>query len=167
VIRARASVPFVACALLLTAGARAASTDAAASPRAVVKALYAHHFAHDMAFTESSVRSKEAWLAPDFMKVCLAYLAQPGDPNEAPLIDGDPFTDSQEYPRRFKVGEPERPKPSTARVPVSLKRPHLAKRVVVILTLVQDEWKVSDVQGQDGTSLVSLLGTAAKPGGSS
>ncbi|HEX9147704.1 MAG TPA: hypothetical protein VF958_00955 [Thermoanaerobaculia bacterium] len=88
------------------------------TPSATVRAFYAFHFAHDMAFTPESVRVKNRWLAPVLVDLCESYFRRPASSEEVPEIDGDPFTDSQEYPKRFRVGAA-RVSGEAARVPVT------------------------------------------------
>ena len=59
-----------------------------------------------MGFSEASVRERSAWLAPELVDLCHAYFQKPVHPDEVPDVDGDPFTDSQEYPKSFSVGRP-------------------------------------------------------------
>jgi hypothetical protein len=127
------------------------------SPARAVGDLYAFHFAHEMAFTPDSVGAKSAWLAPDLKDLIDAYFARPVDPNEAPPINGDPFTDSQEYPSKFKVG-PARVTGEVARVPVRLSwKAGPPRSVTIHLVRIGGRWRVWDVLGSDGTSLRALL----------
>jgi hypothetical protein len=50
------------------------------------------------------VGAKRAWLAPELLDLCKAYFKKPVPADDVPEIDGDPFTDSQEYPKLFRVG---------------------------------------------------------------
>jgi hypothetical protein len=85
---------------------RIAMGAAPAPPTRVVAAFYRYHFTHDMAFTPTSVGVKRAWLAPELLDLCKAYFKKPVPADDVPEIDGDPFTDSQEYPKLFRVGPP-------------------------------------------------------------
>lgn len=127
-------------------------------PAAVVREFYAFHFAHDMAFTRAAVRARSRWLAPDLLAHIGAYFARPSDPNEVPDIDGDPFTDSQEYPRSFQVGVA-RIVGDTARVPVAMLWPEGDRRMVrVLLVRVGGAWRITDLRYANGEpSLRELL----------
>jgi hypothetical protein len=81
-------------------GALAADT----SPAGVVERLLEHHFAGSMAFDAAHLAYHAQWLTPELTGGIKQYLAKPSDPSEVPAINGDPFTDSQEYPTRFAVG---------------------------------------------------------------
>jgi hypothetical protein len=140
-------------------GGRAADTVAVA----VVRAFYAFHFAHDMGFSAAAVRRRAAWLAPDLLALCRAYFARPSNRDEVPSIDGDPFTDSQEYPRSFRVGAPMAPRstapaPDTALVPVTLVWSGTERRrLTVVVVAARGSWLIADVRYPDGPSLRHLL----------
>ncbi|MBK7975414.1 MAG: DUF3828 domain-containing protein [Deltaproteobacteria bacterium] len=70
----------------------------------VVRTFYTYHLKHDMSFTEGTVAKRKEWLAPDFYRLLLAEVRRPTEPGEAPFVNGDPFTDSQEYPTRAASG---------------------------------------------------------------
>jgi hypothetical protein len=156
---AAAVVPAVLAAQIAAAAqARTPLTVSAAAD--LVKAFYTFHFAHDMAFTRAAVRARRAWLSPDLLERCRAYFAKPDDPNVVPPIDGDPFTDSQEYPRSFNVvlatleGD-------SARVQVAMVWPRAERRIVtVVLTPVDRAWRIADLRYTRGEpSLRELLGS--------
>lgn len=73
------------------------------APAGVVQRLLERHFAADMGFDSVSVVAKARWLSDGLRARIARYFARPTSPNEAPTINGDPFTDSQEYPTRFSV----------------------------------------------------------------
>ena len=75
----------------------------AASPAGIVERLLESHFARDMAFEGASVAAARPWLSPALHTLMTRYLAKPSSPDQVPAIDGDPFTDSQEYPTPFAV----------------------------------------------------------------
>lgn len=131
--------------------------EPAASPAAAVTALYTCHLAHDMAFTLPGVSQRSAWLAPDLLALCRAYFARPASPDEVAEIDGDPFTDSQEYPTRFRLGQVQRAGAS-ALVPVILSWPGGEIRTVrVHVARIRNAWLVTDVMYESGESFRKLL----------
>jgi len=141
----------------LPAAAGASSSPAATSPAvSVVHAFYTFHFSHGMGFTEEGVRARAAWLAPDLLAKCAAYFKKPAAKDEVPDIDGDPFTDSQEYPGSFRVGQA-RTSGSVAMVPVVLSWPDRERRVQVELHAVRGSWKISDLIYEGGESFRQLL----------
>jgi len=136
-----------------------APSATAPSPSAVAQAFYAYHFAHDMAFTPEGVTARSAWLAPDLLALCRSYFARPSRPDEVPEIDGDPFTDSQEYPGSFNLGKAVVSE-NTARVKVSFSGPGKTRRSLqVILARVDGSWLISDVEYGEGRSFRKLLAT--------
>lgn len=136
---------------------RPAAPAAADTPAAVARAFYAFHFAHDMAFTEASVRRRGRWLSPELRERCRAYFAHPDAPDGAPTIDGDPFTDSQEYPRGFRVGAPA-VRGDTALVPVTMTwRGGEPRAVTLVLARVSGTWLIADVRYASGPSLREQL----------
>lgn len=70
----------------------------------VVRTFYTYHLKHDMRFDEGTVAKRKEWLSPDFYRLLLAETRRPADTGEAPFVNGDPFTDSQEYPNRAESG---------------------------------------------------------------
>jgi len=123
----------------------------------VVEVFYAAHFAGDMGFTQSSISAKEQWLAPDLYTLLLAELQRPASPDEAPFMNGDPFTDTQEYPSSFRIGDVER-MGDTATVTVHLPLPGGdARRMKVDLVRLEIGWRIADLFYEDGSSLRQLL----------
>ncbi len=69
----------------------------------VVQDFLERHFAGAMGFDRAAVAKKHRWMT-DRMRIAIAaYFARPTQNDETPIIDGDPFTDAQEYPTRFFV----------------------------------------------------------------
>lgn len=148
--------------LLLVMGAFASqgsnNTDSA-SPEDVVRAFYTFHFAHDMAFTADGISARAPWLAPDLAALCRSYMASPSSPDEVPTIDGDPFTDSQEYPTSFKIGKTVRKK-DRADVLVEFAGEGGPQRSVhVLLKNIKGAWRLSDIRYESGPSFRALLAT--------
>jgi hypothetical protein len=133
---------------------------AAASPADIVQELLVVHLTHDMGFTRESVARKRAFLSTDLQARIARYLAAPGSPDEVPAIDGDPFTDSQEYPDRFRLGAV-RTAPTRTVVPVHFADAHAKRRVDYRLVRQGTRWVVDDLVDERGQSLRDLL----RPGG--
>jgi hypothetical protein len=135
----------------------AAPPAASEAPAAVARAFYAFHFAHDMGFTEASVRRRSRWLAPDLLARCRGYFARPETPGDVPPIDGDPFTDSQDYPEGFRVGDAT-VRGDTALVPVTMTWPGAeARAVTLVLMRGTRGWRIADVRYASGPPLRDLL----------
>jgi len=110
-----------------------------------------------MGFTADAAKARAAWLSPELQKICASYFALPGMPDEVPVIDGDPFTDSQEYPNSFRVGAP-RVSGATALMPVSFQWPDGRKRSVTVeLVMNSRRWLIDDIRYSDGRSLRNLI----------
>jgi hypothetical protein len=135
-----------------TAGTRATSI----SPEGVLQRFLEAHFAGDMAFTTASIAGKRAFLSKALFGAIEAYLAAPQDPDEAPLINGDPFTDSQEYPTRFAVGADDR-EAVGVELPVDFADAFTKRTVLFEMTRENGHWLVSDLRYPDGTTLSGLL----------
>jgi hypothetical protein len=135
----------------------------AATPTEVVQELLITHFTHDMGFTRDSVAGKRRFLSAALQGDIDRYLAAPQSPDEAPPINGDPFTDSQEYPDRFTLGAAL----TTARrtlVPVLFADAHVKRRVDYVLRREGTRWVVDDLIDERGGSLRALLVKAAGGG---
>lgn len=134
----------------------AAKTDAAAAPQAIVQALLQRHMHDDMGYTPASVARKAEWLTPDLRKHIAAGFAKPVPEGDAPDIDGDPFTNSQDPPTRFKL-EAVKMQGSRAEVPVRFSGNGGHERVRFLMKLEQGAWQVDDLAYSDGSSLRKLL----------
>jgi hypothetical protein len=99
-----AAAPAAGPAVAPAAGATAAADPDVSAATAVTRAFYEYHFRHDKGFSEAGLRVRRQWLAPGLYSALLAEARKPKSPDEVPLIDGDPFTDSQEYPSSFRIG---------------------------------------------------------------
>lgn len=134
-----------------------AGTQAAAdAPEAVVQTLLEHHFAGDMGFVPERVADKRRWLDRDLWAALQDWFARPRAADEVPSINGDPFTDSQEYPTRFAV-DAARPDDATAEVPVRFADAYRARTVVYHLQREDDQWRVADLLFEDGGRLSDAL----------
>ena len=140
---------------LLLAGAPV--PQAARAPVAVVREFYRYHFAHDMAFTRAAIRRRAGWLAPDLLSLCRAYFAAPSPADEPPSIEGDPFTDSQEYPSAFRIGAAA-VSGDTALVPVTFtwRGGGTQPGITVVLTRAR-RWRIADIRFGRGGTLRDLL----------
>lgn len=150
--------------LLITGIGLSAQDPSLESARKLVQAFYAEHMKGDMAFSEASVKSKARYLAPDLLKACLSKQADDAakGPEAVPDVDGDPFTDSQEYPDAFKLGRIHS-SGGGARIPVTFtwKNGNPPRTVTVILKNLQSGWRIDDLRYAEGRTLRQLL----KPSG--
>ena len=153
------------------------------APEALVQRLLEAHFAGEMAFTPASAAAKRGWLTDGLWRAIEHWQAQPQSDDEAPVIDGDVFTDSQEYPLRFSVGPARAPggalavggsvepgaadvrapaaiKPEVgaeAEVEVAFSFVGLVRPVTYVLRREADGWRVVDLRYADGGTLSALL----------
>ena len=156
--------------LVMTASLFVVSTSPAfGSPRArrasapvmTVRDFYRHHFSHEMGLTEAALKSKRRWLAPELYGLLMFERRREMPPDTAPYIDGDPFTNSQEYPNTFRVGKATQAG-GTARVEVVFKwvaqgRVVEQRKAGVRLLKYRGAWRIADVVGADGASLLAGL----------
>jgi len=143
--------------ILLCSVALFAATPVAQKPEDVAGEFYKFHFAHDMAFTPQAVQQRSQWLTPELMDLCKKYFAMPEDPDEAPDIEGDVFTGSQEYPDTYKVGAAA-VSGSTAQVAMTfIWKDHHTTKGTVVMKKVNDKWLIDDVQFPDEDSMRTLL----------
>jgi hypothetical protein len=121
-----------------------------------VQALLEAHFAHDMGFTPELARQHAPALSDALAAAIDAYFAQERPADEVPPINGDPFTDSQEYPAWFAV-QAHRSQDGTARVPVHLPDGRERRELVYVLRRHAGQWKIDDIIYDRGGALRAEL----------
>ena len=129
---------------------------AESSPESAVRDLLHVHLVHDMGFSRASVARKRSHLSPALARAIAAYFSRPQPADAVPAINGDPFTDTQEYPARFVIGRGVIDGDS-AQVPVNLGEAKQARVVQALLRRVGGRWRVDDLRYDDGRSLRKLL----------
>lgn len=130
-------------------------------PAQTVQSFYAYHFKHDMGFGASQVKARKAWLAPKLYALITKALAKPVPKGDAPDIDGDIFTDSQDTPNSFQIGKATIDK-ETAKVDVTFIWPGEKRHVTVILTQIEKAWLITDIDYGSHRSLTKELQEAAR-----
>lgn len=156
----RSAALLTAVLLAISAAPDSVAQAPAATPEAVVRAFYAYHFAHDMAFTAAAVRRRARWLTADLLALCRAYFARPSPADEVPAIDGDPFTDSQDTPDAYQVGAAT-VAGDTSLIPVALSWKAGDRRTIVaVLVKVRGAWRMTDLRYADEPSLRQQLAAA-------
>src|SRR5690349_2120103 len=83
----------------------------ASSPTQVVKSFYRFHFSHGYNFLKRNIRRRRGWLSPTLFQLLMNEFrrdeeyakAHPGY-SYVSYMNGDPFTNSQEFPNSFRVG---------------------------------------------------------------
>lgn len=130
---------------------RAAGTHAATdSPAARVQALLELHFIPGpRVLNASTAKTKMPFQSRRLNRLIQAYLARPRSPDLVPPIDGDPYTDSQEYPTRFAVGAT-RISDGRAFVSVELADGWVRRVITYELIRAAGAWRVDDVDYGEG-----------------
>lgn len=123
---------------------------AADSPEGFVQRFLEAHFAGPMGFDADSAALKRARLSRALGRRIDAYFARPRPADEVPPIDGDPFTDSQEYPTRFAVGTGA-PREAGYEVPVDFADAHRSTRIHYLLVRENGAWRVDELRTPQGT----------------
>jgi hypothetical protein len=132
-----------------------------ATPEHVVLALFQSHLTHDMAFTPATVARKHAYLTAGLRKAIAAYFRRPVPQDEVPPINGDAFTNTQEYPTRFVPGRAST-EGRRAVMPVLVGDNAASQVVEVLLHQSGRQWRVDDLRYQDGSTLRGLLQPAPR-----
>jgi hypothetical protein len=126
------------------------------APEAQVQSLLERHFAGDMGFNADTVARKRDVLDPALATAIDGWLARPPE-EDVPAINGDPFTDSQEYPTRFVVGQAVF-EDGAAQVPALFSDGRRERGLTYVLQRGADgTWRVADVRYADGSTLVAML----------
>lgn len=128
----------------------------ARAPEGRVQRLLEAHFNGDMGFSSATVKAKRIWLSTRLKNRIAGYFARPAPADEAPAIDGDPFTDSQEYPVRFAVGKAVVSQ-GMAEVAVRFTDGERDRTVVYRMRRDGGAWCVDDLRYEGGETLLWLL----------
>ena len=134
----------------------------AAAVRAV-RSFYTFHLARNKDFTVRNIQLRRRFLSPELYDLLLKELkrqaaARKAHPDEAPYFEGDPLTDSQEYPDSFRIGTAE-VTGEAAKVTVTLQwsartsRGRDKRDIVVELTKGGSGWLINDVVNNQGIKL--------------
>jgi hypothetical protein len=129
---------------------------ATGSPENTVHALLQDHYAHELEFSPERAAAQRAWLSESLVRKIDQYFAQPFAEGDAPPINGDPFTDSQEYPPVFSVREA-KITGAVAMVPVRLDSGYESREVHYTLRKDGGAWRVEDIDYAHGTPFTQLL----------
>jgi hypothetical protein len=150
---------------LFPAGAWATSPQDAAVR--AVRSFYTFHLARNKDFTASNVRLRRRFLTAELYKLLLAELKREAEqsktnPDEAPYFEGDPLTNSQEYPDSFRMGKAEM---SGDRVKVTVtllwsartSRGRDQRDIVVEVARSGASWLINDIIDNTGSRLQDEL----------
>jgi hypothetical protein len=126
------------------------------SPAGVVERLLEHHFAGNFAFDKAHFASHAPWLTTQLTARITKYMSTPRDESQAPAINGDLFTDSQEHPTRFSVSLGT-VKGEAAAVPVRFAFGRRGRSVEYFLKRENGAWRVNDLRYERRGTLGKLL----------
>jgi len=127
-----------------------------ATPEGRVESFLEKHFSGDMGFDAASVKRMQVFFSKQLLEDMRNYFAKPQKPDEVPVINGDPFTNSQEYPTRFAVGKSSL-KGAMASVPVRFADAFREYVLTYELHPEHGAWRIQDVRDDKGESLHKLL----------
>jgi hypothetical protein len=154
-------------AVILSVGVQSPAQAQTASPQdaalRAVRSFYAFHLAHSKGFTVRNVQLRKRFLTAEFYGLLLKELKRQAaetkaHPDEVPDFDGDPFTDSQEYPDSYRVGKVET-NGDLAKVTVTLlwsartSRGRDKRDIVVEVTRSGAGWLINDIINNEGSRL--------------
>ena len=96
--------------ILLVAIPRANAGSQEAGATVAVNAFYRFHISHNKDFTTRNIQLRRRFFTVEFYQALLGELKRQAayskaHPDEVPDYDGDPLTNSQEYPDSFHVGK--------------------------------------------------------------
>ncbi|HKP72057.1 MAG TPA: DUF3828 domain-containing protein [Pyrinomonadaceae bacterium] len=138
---------------------RKSSPDAAR----VVQSFFDYHFAHDKNFTGANIKRRRRWLTPELYTLLLREyhreeVESAKHPDEVVFMEGDPFTNTQEFPDSFSVGRAV-VNGNKATVPVIFSwRSGAASKVADIkMRKLGGLWLIQNIRPDDDESLLKLL----------
>lgn len=120
-----------------------------ADPVATVKAFYTFHFAHKFDYSQRGLVQRRKWLDDNLYNLLVAEMKKPVKKDEVPDLDGDPFTNSQEYPTTFRIGNTKE-SGTNASVEIIFIWKDNGKTVdergvEIVLTKTQNVWKIANI----------------------
>lgn len=132
-----------------------------------VRSFYTFHLARNKDFTVANIRLRRRWLTTELYNLLLGELKREAErskaqPDEAPYFEGDPLTDSQEYPDSFRVGKVE-VSGDRAKVTVTLlwsartSRGRDQRDIVVDVAKRGAGWLIDDIINNQGSRLQDEL----------
>ena len=147
---------------LTSFGQKTANKEANAAT--TVKAFYAFHFQHKFDYSVPGLRLRHKWLDESLYELLLADRKKAAAAQDEVVgLDGDPFTNSQESPDIYRVGESKQDDKS-ASVTVEFFWQDKGKvvdqrKVDVKLAKVANAWKITNIISGDSEDddLVKLL----------
>lgn len=129
----------------------------ASSPEATVQLLLVQHFATNMEVSKTGIAAQSGRLTPALVDKFNRWFARTANSDEAPELDGDPFTDSQEPPAQFELA-PAKAQGARAELVVTYRSEGRDPYEVRFeLVRVQNTWLVDDLRLRGEQRLTQLL----------
>ena len=128
-----------------------------------MNAFYRFHISHNKDFTARNVQLRRRFFTTEFYQVLLGELKRQAayskaHPDEVPDYDGDPLTNSQEYPDSFRVGKQDIDG-DRARVTVTLlwsartSRGKDKRDIIAVAVKAPSGWLIDDIINDEGSSV--------------
>ncbi len=124
--------------------------------RAIVEACYRDHLKRKVGFDRAAVKAKRRWFTAGLLDVLMKELKRPQNPDEAPYVDGDPFTNSQE-PVTSKIVGAARRVGQGIEVALLMEGEGFKRDFQVLLKKEKAGWRIDDLRYDDGTTLRGFL----------
>ncbi len=131
------------------------------SPEHALQRFLEDHYRNGLEFTPERSTAQRGMMSNRLSQAIAKYFAQDFPEGDVPPIDGDPYTDSQEYPPIFSVRDASIDG-GKARVPVRFDNGYESREVRYQLIRERERWVIDDVDYDHGTQLREWL--KAKPG---
>jgi hypothetical protein len=149
--------------LLVTPRTSAGVVSQESGATIAVNAFYRFHLSHNKDFTARNIQLRRRFFTTEFNQALLGELKRQAaytnaHPDEVPDYDGDPLTNSQEYPDSFRVGK-QVMDGDRARVTVTLlwsartSRGKDKRDIVVLAVKAASGWLIDDIINDEGSSV--------------
>ena len=132
-----------------------------------VLAFYHFHFAHSKDFLRTNVKRRRRWLTPELYGLLMNEFRRydlhlKAHPDDAPYMEGDPFTNTQEYPDANRVGTSVMGSDGKALVPVTFFwHGRESGKIKVEVIRRGNAWLISNILG--GSNEVDLVTQLRRP----
>jgi hypothetical protein len=129
-----------------------------------VRLFYRFHYTHDQSFLKPNVELRKGWLTAELYKLLMNEFSRYDEhlkthPDDAPYMEGDPFTNSIEDPDAYIVGVSTVRRDGRAIVPVRfLWHDRLHHTIKVELMRSADAWLICNLHydGEEADLLTQL-----------
>jgi hypothetical protein len=149
--------------LLLVTPCANARTSQEAGAAVAVNAFYRFHISHNKDFTARNIQLRRRFFTAQFYQALLDEIKRQAayskaHPDEVPDYDGDPLTNSQEYPDSFRVGK-QVMDGERAKVTVTLlwsartSRGKDKRDIIAVAVKAPSGWLIDDIINDEGSSV--------------